>query len=74
MPKTRLLSVGALCAVGLSLAGTIAGPVIATATPGNPIAPPQRAVSPTMHPACRDSADLTFPVRSAAHPAWAHIP
>ncbi|VBA42285.1 hypothetical protein LAUMK13_03952 [Mycobacterium innocens] len=57
MSTIRILSAGVLCALGLSLAGTFAGPAIASAAPGQPVAgpmdpggAPMNSVAGPLHP------------------------
>jgi hypothetical protein len=50
MSKIRTLSAGVLCAAGLSLAGILVGPAVASAAPGQPMAPAMRPEPPPTHP------------------------
>ncbi|MCV7074594.1 hypothetical protein [Mycobacterium szulgai] len=89
MPKIRTLSAGVLCAAGISLAGMLAGPAVASAAPGQPFAgpaagpgagamhaagAPMRPVPPADHPIYHYTDDLTHPVWSVTHPFWALVP
>jgi hypothetical protein len=84
MSKIRTLSAGVLCAVGLSLAGTLVGPAVASADPGQPMAPgmhpgiaggaQMRPEPPPTHPIYHYTDDLTHPVWSVTHPFWALTP
>lgn len=85
MPKFRTLSAGVLCAAGISLAGALVGPAVASAAPGQPMAgpvggpihaagAPMRPVPPPDHPIYHYTDDLTHPVWSATHPFWALVP
>jgi hypothetical protein len=73
MSRIRTLSAGVLCAVGLSLAGALAGPAVANAEPGQPMAP-MRPEPPPTHPIYHYADDLTHPVWSVTHPFWALVP
>ncbi len=81
MSKIRILSAGVLCAAGLSLAATLAGPAVAAVDPGQPnMGPihspgaPMRPTPPPTHPIYHYTDDLTHPVWSVTHPFWAMVP
>ena len=84
MSKIRTLSAGVLCAAGLSLAGAVVGPAVASADPGQPMGPgmhtmappvwPDRPEPPPTHPVYHYTDDLTHPVWSVTHPVSAVVP
>ena len=81
MSKIRTLSAGVLCAAGLSLAGILAGPAVASAAPGQPMTPAMgpgtsqmHPEPPPTHPVYHYTEDVTHPVWSVTHPFWALMP